>query len=238
MIFAKRLRRPLQKFQPVERLVYGGSFDPPHRGHQAMIRYALAEELCLALDIVPAAVSPFKTRMPPAPAAERLRLLELALGDIALEIDRYRDRIQILELELQRGGPSYTSETMRALRANHPRTRIGLLLGSDSFLNFERWHDFRDILFHHTLLVFRRAGDEPDKLDATIRRFKHQYSNAGPEIRLLNNPLIEVSSRQTRAALAGDINAPALQRFLSAGVLQYIREHGLYREVAGDRRSA
>ncbi|MBX7059714.1 MAG: nicotinate (nicotinamide) nucleotide adenylyltransferase [Leptospirales bacterium] len=238
MLFWKRMRRPLRKYKPVERLLFGGSFDPPHRGHLAMVRFALQQGLCDDLDICPAALSPFKTLSPPASAAERKRMLELALGDIALEIDEHRDRIRILDLELQRGGPSFTAQTLRDLRLEFPDTRIGLLLGSDSFLSLERWRNFQDILFHHTLLVFRRSEDRQEMLQNTARRFKHQYSNCGPEIRILDNPLVEASSRETRAALAEGLESPALSRMLSPAVLQHIRQQGLYRAAAGDRRSA
>lgn len=233
MIFNKKTA-PLTRFRPVERLVFGGSFDPPHRGHLAMIRYVLERGETDFLDIVPAAVSPFKTRTPPLPGAERLKLIQLALGDIAIDIDAYRDRIRVLDVELNRAGPSFTADTLKQLRGEFREVRIGLLIGSDSFLDIERWTRFRDILFHHTLLVFRRRGDDPERLAAHIRKLKHEYSNAGPEIRLLDNPLVDVASRDVRRAV-GDpkTNPTSLLRWLSPSVAAYIQERGLYRAAVG-----
>lgn len=237
MFFRKRIRKPLEKFKATERLVFGGSFDPPHRGHLEIIRHAFAENLCDNLDLVPAAVSPFKQRTPPVSGEDRVRLLELALEDFREELAPYRERIRILDLEIQRDPPSFSSETLKQIRSEFPRTRTGVLIGSDSFVDFERWHRFRDILFHHTLVVFLRRGDDREELDRQIRRFKHEYSNAGPEIKLLNNPFVDCSSSEVRSAVSrGALDHHAVKNCLTPSVRDFIAGKGLYQRKPASAR--
>src|SRR5208282_1367068 len=92
--------------------LFGGSFDPVHWGHLLVARAAREEAGLDRVFFIPAAQSPFKPSAQPAPAAERLRWLRLALaGDTAAEVD---------DQEIRRGGPSYSIDTVRAYARNHP----------------------------------------------------------------------------------------------------------------------
>src|SRR5271170_4436488 len=96
--------------------IYGGSFDPVHLGHLLVARAAIEELGLDRLFFIPAAQSPFKPDDKPAPAAERLRLLRLALaGKTNCEVD---------EQEIRRGGASYTIETLRDYSKRFPRAEL------------------------------------------------------------------------------------------------------------------
>src|SRR5580658_4446062 len=103
--------------------LFGGSFDPVHFGH-LLVAQAAREELALArVYFILAAQSPFKPDAHPAPAAERLRLLRLALaGDAAAEVD---------DQEIRRGGISYTIDTVRAYAGRYPGAELFYLSGAD-----------------------------------------------------------------------------------------------------------
>jgi nicotinate-nucleotide adenylyltransferase len=113
--------------------LYGGSFDPVHLGH-LLVAQAAVEELGLdKLFFIPAAQSPFKPENAPAPAAVRLQLLRLALtGKTNCEID---------ELEIQRGGVSYTVDTLREYARRFPAAEIFYLIGADNASKLNEWRE-------------------------------------------------------------------------------------------------
>jgi nicotinate-nucleotide adenylyltransferase len=113
--------------------LYGGSFDPVHLGH-LLVAQAAVEELGLdRLFFIPAVQSPFKPEKPPAPAAVRLQLLRLALtGKTNCEID---------ELEIQRGGVSYTVDTLREYARRFPTAEIFYLIGADNASKLNEWRE-------------------------------------------------------------------------------------------------
>ncbi len=193
------------------RLMFGGSFDPVHAGHIAIMRYVLAEKITSRLDIVPARVSPFKTDRPPLFSDERrldfLRIAarlvrdELALPEPEGDALRDADPIRILDFELNAPPPSYTARTLRWLRETRPGERIGLLVGSDSFRGFYDWMEPGEILKAHALVVFRRRGDQTAELEEIARELRARFAPAACEFVFLDNPLVDCSSTAIRAAL-------------------------------------
>jgi nicotinate-nucleotide adenylyltransferase len=134
--------------------VFGGSFDPPHHGH--LIVAADAAE-ALALDLllfVPAADPPHKPGAVVAAADLRLAMLRGATaGDPRFAVD---------DLELRRGGTSYTVDTLRELRAREPDAELVLLLGIDQFGAFEGWREPRTVARLARLGVLARQGETPE----------------------------------------------------------------------------
>ncbi len=111
--------------------IYGGSFDPVHYAHLLVAQAAMEELRLDRLIFVPAAQSPFKPDAKPAPAKERLRLLRLALaGHPEYELD---------EAEIQRGGVSYTIDTVRELRERNPGAELFYLVGADHAATLPKW---------------------------------------------------------------------------------------------------
>jgi nicotinate-nucleotide adenylyltransferase len=131
--------------------IFGGSFDPVHLGH-ALVAQAALEELQLErLFIVPAARSPFKPDFMPAPPASRLQLLRLAFaGQSQIEID---------ELELERGGVSYTVETLRHYHARFDGAQLFYLMGADHLQQLPHWHEASELARLATFVVIPRPGE-------------------------------------------------------------------------------
>lgn len=127
----------------------GGTFDPIHYGHLRPARDAVEALGCAVLHVIPAAQPPHRSA-PVASAAQRLRMVELAVA----EFPGFRadDR------ELRRGGPSYSVLTLESLRAEYGSQPLCLLLGMDAFLGFESWHRWQDILDLTHLVVLTRPG--------------------------------------------------------------------------------
>ncbi|MGH7483144.1 MAG: nicotinate (nicotinamide) nucleotide adenylyltransferase, partial [Longimicrobiales bacterium] len=130
--------------------VFGGTFDPPHIAHRIVAQDALE---ALGLDrvlFVPASVPPHKRDRPRTAAPIRLEMLRALLDDDA--------RFEISTLELDRDGPSYTVDTLRALRRDRPGTALHLLIGADQWREFESWREPGAIEELARVCVLGRAG--------------------------------------------------------------------------------
>ncbi len=176
--------------------IYGGTFDPVHRGHLAMAVYARWRLQLSRVHLVVAAVPPHRPQ-PVLPAAERLRLLQRAVRDVpGLLAD---------DCELRRLGPSYTVATLEWFRRRHPRHRLVLLLGADACAGLSRWHRAERLAALCHLAVLRRPGSRclprqvpgftpvpPGQANRLFRR-----RQAGCAV-WLNNPLHSVSATEIR----------------------------------------
>jgi nicotinate-nucleotide adenylyltransferase len=131
--------------------IYGGTFDPPHQGHLIVAAEAFELLDLTRLLLIPAARSPHKQAAPRASAEQRLRMLRAAVaGDPRFEVD---------DMELRREPPSFTIDTIRELGRRHPEAELVLLLGTDQFREFGRWHEPEAIASLATLAVLSRAGE-------------------------------------------------------------------------------
>ena len=139
----------------------GGSFDPVHLGH-LLVAQAAREELGLDTVIfIPAAQSPFKPGTSPAPAPERLRLLRLALaGDTGCEID---------DMEIRRGGVSYTVDTLRHYAQKFPGAALFYLIGADQTAQLAQWREAGELARLAQFVVAPRQGESLPALPAPFR---------------------------------------------------------------------
>ena len=209
-----------------DRAFFGGSFDPVHSGHISIIRFILQSEAANHVEIVPAAISPFKLEKPPAPAEDRLRMLELALRNVSLD---FPGRVILNDFELRKGPPSYTFASLEEMRRSYKNETIGLVLGSDSLTGFSGWKNPSDILAHHPLLVFQRKGDLKAALLDKIEKIKIETGISSAAIHILENPLFDCSSTEVRSHLPGlREDDPLLAKCLPEGVRDYILEKRLY----------
>ena len=122
---------------------------------------------------------------------------------------------------MNRGGVSYTFQTVSELKERYPDAELILLMGSDMFLCFDQWKQPDDILKNVELGVFYR-GSKGEK--TAVAENKTKLEQRGAKIRLVENDIVDISSTQLRRMLAFHCAGP----FLSPGVAAYIREHGLY----------
>lgn len=192
--------------------VVGGTFDPIHLGHVAL---AEGVRSCAGLDrvlLVPSAEPPHRGRAS-ASAEQRLEMCRLAVHD--------RPGLEVSDVELRRGGRSYTVDTLRQLAAELDGCDLYLALGWDAARDLGTWREPREVLRLAHLLVVPRPGWEPPSLE----RLDVLDGLAG-RARLCRVETPEVDATRLRElAAAGD----SLQGFVAPAVERYIREHGLYR---------
>jgi nicotinate-nucleotide adenylyltransferase len=179
--------------------VFGGTFDPIHIGHLAIANAALDDLRLDRVYFVPAHRSPLKEKGPVADAADRLDMLRAAIRD--------EPRFRVSTFELDREGPSYTVDTLEALRDEGD---LFLILGGDAYGEFARWREPERVRALATVVVAARPG----------------AANAPAGVQMLDAPLIDISSRELRARAA---RGRSLRYLVPEAALRYIEERRLYR---------
>ncbi len=187
--------------------LFGGSFDPVHHAHVALAEAALAALRLDEVRWVPAGQPWQKTRRL-TDAAQREAMLRLA---IAHELRFVLDRI-----ELDRAGPSYTLDTVKALQAAQPGAEWFLLIGQDQYAGLHTWLGWQELLGRVGLAVANRPGELP-AAHPDVQGFPH---------RVVPLPLLDVSSSQVRQRVGDGQDITTL---VPPGVARYIETHGLYR---------
>ena len=172
-------------------LLYGGSFNPPHLGHIRSARTAAAALKPDKTYLIPASFPPHKPLPPGTPARQhRLAMTRLAAEDIP--------GCAVSTVELDREGPSYTSDTLREMRRQYPGAELVFLMGTDMLLSLETWHEPEVILSGASLAVFARETGREDEIRAQAAHLQEKY---GAVIYLLEGQPVTVSSTQIRALL-------------------------------------
>ena len=198
LVNKKRLRRCA---------LYGGSFDPVHRAHLQVARYALEQAQLDRVVFIPAAQSPLKAHAPLTDAAVRLQMLSLALqGEACFELD---------ESEVERGGLSYTIDTVRHFSAGHPDTELYWIVGADQFEQLDRWYQIEELAERVTFLVLARPGSHSGA-SSLIPHLRYQMIKA---------PLMSDSSSEIRVRCR---EGRSLQGLVPSAVQAFIFEQELY----------
>lgn len=212
--------------EPVRREIiglYGGSFDPVHAGHIALVRSAEVALRLTQVRLIPSAVSWQKPGQR-TPAEHRRNMLQAAIAAWP--------HWRVDNIEIDRGGASYTIDTLESLRADlGPQVALVLLMGSDQLHNLATWHRYEDILsFAHIAVTQReRVGlsNFPAPVEALVQKHGRDALSDQPAGSLVffRMPAVPVSSTKLRQSLA---NGEPVNDLLPQPVLDYIRTHHLY----------
>lgn len=206
----RRLRR--------ERLgILGGSFNPVHNGHLLLAQTALEQFDLDRILFMPCAVQPHKPPAALAPASLRETMLEAAILD-NLSFD-------LLDIELRRGGISYSVDSLREIRALHPQAELFFLIGADTLPDLHGWKDIYTLLDRCTFAVFARPGFDEQAIRPEALELKPPW----PE-RLLQKVCcarrIDISSSDIRHRVAEGLS---IRYLVPQAVEMIIMEHHLYR---------
>lgn len=194
--------------------LFGGSFDPPHVGHQLAALYVLETFPVDELWLVPVFRHVFDKRLVPyRHRLEMCRLMAQSLGS----------RVQVSTVEEELGGPSYTLHMVRRLREKHPGVEFSLVIGSDLLKERERWYGWPELSATLPFLVLHRGGCEA-AVDHAVHAsdIHHQEPLRLPE----------VSSTAVRTILAQGDKPTG---WVSRAVLRYVEEHSLYQATEEER---
>ncbi|MEA4912869.1 MAG: nicotinate (nicotinamide) nucleotide adenylyltransferase [Oscillospiraceae bacterium] len=195
-------------------LLYGGSFDPPHRGHERLLGEAMRFVQPDVTLVIPSDVAPHKRRSK-TPFALRMHMARTFKAQGAC--------VRVSGMERADGKhKNFTLTTLKRVQKRYPGAELYFLVGGDMLLSFETWHRWRRVLRAATLVVAPRELDDRAALEARAAALKKE----GGRVLLLPIEALPLSSSAVRAAAAagGDISG-----MVSPFVESVIKKHSLYR---------
>ena len=187
--------------------IFGGTFDPVHTGHLIIAELILGELELDGIWFIPAAQPPHKPDGTITSFAHRAAMTELAIKD--------NPRMSVSRIEESLDGPSYTIQTLRHLSKLYPANRFYLIIGADSYVNFNLWKDPDSILEFCSPVVYPRQGFDCGQGDERLRE-----KTIFPVL-----PVIDISSTVIRERLK---NGHSVRYMVPDAVLDYMRLHQLY----------
>ncbi len=187
--------------------IFGGTFNPPHTGHLIIAEWMRQEFELDRILWMPAARSPYKSDVESAEPAHRMDMVRCAVQG--------NPRFDVTDLEIRRGGTSFTIDSIRTLNEEHPEDEFFLLMGSDTLAGFSGWKDAELIAELVEFLVFKRPGD----IDPDTPEYLHS------RVRYAEAPLLEISSTQIRERCR---DRKTIRYLVPDAVRVYIEAKGLY----------
>ncbi|MBE7414392.1 MAG: nicotinate-nucleotide adenylyltransferase [Deltaproteobacteria bacterium] len=209
--------------------VFGGTFNPIHLGH-----LRIAEEAREALSFervvfVPTHITPHKSRESLTPPEARYELVRRAVeGNPGFEVS---------DIEIRRGGRSFTVDTVRELKRERPESSVSLLIGNDSFNEITSWYEYEGLLSLASLIVVPRPGHPVKKPGEVLpvevaRKFWYDsetgayVNSAGISITYLSTTLMDISSSAIREKVRKGLS---IRYLVPESVLKLIKEQELYK---------
>jgi nicotinate-nucleotide adenylyltransferase len=188
--------------------IFGGTFNPPHIAH-----LILAESLYESLNLdkiifIPSSLPPHKKCDDLLDAEHRLRLIQLAIGN--------NDRFEVSDIEVQRGGTSYTVDTVRTLDEKYKNDTLYLIIGADNLKSFHLWRDYEALLRRCTLIAMRRPGSTTEEVREDVLG----------DTRIVDVPYLDVSSTEIRRKIRG---GKSVRYLVPDAVLSEIEKSGFYK---------
>lgn len=187
--------------------IYGGSFNPIHKGHTELAR-AIVEQGCVdELWMLVSPLNPLKQDETTdiAEYAHRLRMAELATEGI--------EGVRVSDFESHLPIPSYMVTTLGELDKAYPEHEFVLVIGADNWERFPRWYHADEILANYPILIYRRPGCTIDE------------TSLPPTVQVVTTPLYDISSTDIRTSAR---RGRLLRRWLDPKVANYIKRHRLY----------
>lgn len=198
--------------------VYGGTFNPIHRGHVHILREFIARLSLERVLLIPAGVPPHKQARHLAAARDRVAMCKLAAEEVTEAV------VEVSTIELDRPGKSYTSDTLAALKERYPQDEFFLLMGEDMFLTVDRWHEAGKIMELASLCASPRS---PDGL-RRLREKRKELEALGARCFVEDIPFLDVSSTKVRELAGVGASRGGLARLVPDAVSEYIIERHIY----------
>ncbi|MGE5415791.1 MAG: nicotinate-nucleotide adenylyltransferase [Acidobacteriota bacterium] len=194
--------------------VFGGTFDPIHIGHLAAAERTLSDFDLDRIIFVPANVPPHKPDHVVTPPEHRMNMVLVATAE--------NPCFNVSNVEMVRGGRSFTVDTMVYFREMHPEDELFFIMGMDSLLELDTWHDVEGLVALCRLVVVARPGYELDKTDS---RLVNLPPIVWDRIDYLQVPGLDISATDIRSRLK---EGKSVRYLLIPQVYDYIQDHGLF----------
>lgn len=187
--------------------IYGGSFNPIHRGHIELAEFICRNKYVDELWFLVSPQNPFKEKA--TDLLDDHRRLELA----RIAAEEYPN-LSVCDLEFRLPRPSYMYKTLEALEQEYPDRKFVLIIGADNWLAFDRWAEYQTLLERYEILIFPRSG------------YPIQIQALPPNVQLLPSPIIDVSATEIRNQIYNGKDVSAL---LPSAVWQEIQQKKYYK---------
>lgn len=199
--------------------IMGGTFNPVHMGHLVLAEAARCQHCLDEVWFMPSGKPPHKKKQEILPDAQRSDMLRLALeGNGAFSFS---------DLELKREGIIYTSDTLEILCREHPKDEFYFIIGGDSLMQLESWHEPQEIFRHAVILASRRNGLDGEEFQKKMEELREKYH---ARIGYVSIPSLEISSAQIRKRIC---NNESVRYLLPEKVYAYICKNQLYQKKEG-----
>jgi nicotinate-nucleotide adenylyltransferase len=187
--------------------IFGGTFNPPHTGHMIVAEHVRQELGMERILFVPTAVPPHKQELDIAEAQHRLAMVRCAIQG--------NSNFEVSETEIERGGVSFTVDTLMEFKRRSPHDAFFLLLGTDNVLEFHTWKDPEKIIELATIVALTRPGFDIERESVTKKKMI-----------VCEVPEIEIASSTIRNRIK---EGRSVRYLVPSAVETYIKEHQLYR---------
>lgn len=210
--------------------VFGGSFNPPHAGHLNVVSSVIQKMGLDKILVIPSFQNPLKLNDSHhlAEAQHRYEMAQLAFGTLGSPVD-------VLPLEIERKGSSYTIDTLNQLKVEYPQAKFYLIIGADNLNTFTEWKNWQQILTECDLIVTTRPGWEiphekeslPEDMRGLVSSFDFNMAelSTGHTVHFLNLKDITVSSTEVRRLIQ---IGKSTSQVLTLDVENFIRDHNVY----------
>ena len=195
--------------------ILGGSFDPVHKGHLSIAEDALVNAGLDKVLLVPVSQAALKQGEVAASGEARLEMLRLAVGSLSEEFF-FKGRFEVCDLELRRGGVSWSVETARELRRQLVGAELFWIIGADQLAKLHLWRDVRELGEMVEFIAMERPGVE----------FVERTDLPWLRVRRCAGRRVDVSSTELRRRL---VAGESVEGLLPNKVVEYVRGNGLYR---------
>jgi len=196
--------------------LFGGSFNPVHVGHLVVAQDVLEQMGLHRVIFLPAAQPPHKMAQPLAPASVRLEMLRLATADDS--------RFEVSSDEIDRGGVSYTVDTLRRFRDRYPDAALYFLIGGDTLLELHTWREIGAVLELAEIVTVGRPGISLDSINAKTLKLPDPWP-ARLAANIVAGHRMEISSTDIRNRC---VRGWSIRYLVPAAVERYIVSHRIY----------
>lgn len=193
--------------------MFGGSFNPVHNAHTEFARQVINSAELDLLYVVPTYSPPHKTDINLAAPEHRLNMCRLAFENI--------EKARVSDIEIRRGGKSYTCDTLKELKKLYPNDSLFLVMGADMFMTLQDWKNPREIFSLAQIITFPRNGDSCD----TLLKQAEKLKPLGAKAVVLCKPVLILSSTDIRNRIH---NPQFVREHLDSNVYKYIEDNKLY----------
>ncbi len=197
--------------------IFGGTFDPVHNGHAAIVKSVLTQKLADRVIVLPSYTPPHKQNRPITDFEKRFDMLNLVFSTMAnVEVSDFERKLNLEK--------SYTFKVMEQLEKHYPAAKLKIVIGGDSLKNIHSWYHAAELVEKYEIITYPRANETLD-IDSLRKIFTCETIEKLQK-NIIKAPFFEISSTILKKKLANNENTDI---FIDSNVLEYIKTNKLYK---------